>query len=214
MRKVGRCWILASAVVATGFCMPVIASAATTFGAEVFGGYNQYAMGDVNDAIQADFGTGFDELSGGISGGLGLRAWANPNWMFSTAWEILPLQTESGTTTINLNSHAFQGTAAYFFPSTTPNARYGLGAGVGYYVLGGSFEDSSDPTAAGDIDGNGFGLHALGMGEWQVNPSFAVNASAGYRYADFEIEDGSGNTADYSGLMGRVGFAFYFPTAK
>jgi hypothetical protein len=227
MRKVGRFIFVLSAVAALGF-WTLPASAGTTFGAEVFGAYNSYDMGDVNGVIELQSsGATFDELSGGITGGLGLRLWANPNWMFSAAWEPLRAETElasPGTTTINANANSFQLTGAYFFPSAT-KSRFGFGAGGGYYSLGGRVEDSanpSDPDANFDVEGSGFGFHGMGMGEFQINPSFSITSSAGYRFADIEIKDRDtaspdpldGKNASYTGLMARVGFAFYMPTAN
>jgi hypothetical protein len=134
--------------------------------------------------------------------------------MFSTDWEPLRLSTESGTNTINVDANSFQFTAAHFFPSAT-KARYGVGAGIGYYSISGSSEDTSDPSSNFDLQGTGFGFHALGFGEWSVNESLALTGSAGYRVADIGIDDVPpyvvDQTANYSGVMARVGFAFYMP---
>ena len=53
-----------------------VVSAAILIGAEVFGAFNTYSMGDVNDAIKVDnsAGANFDQLSNGIGGGLGTIA--------------------------------------------------------------------------------------------------------------------------------------------
>lgn len=212
MRQSGRFTVVLSALVALVAWMPPVSAA--TIGAEVFGAYNQYAMDDVNDFIgQANQGgSTFDELKGGITGGLGLRTWANPNWLFSATWEPLRNTTESGAATIDASANSFQLTGAYFFPSAT-KARYGIGAGAGYYSLSGEVSGSGDTDTDGTIDGTGFGFHAMGLAEWHTSSSFAITGSAGYRVADIEINDSSdGSTANYSGAMARVGFAFYMPT--
>jgi hypothetical protein len=218
MRHVARCGFLVAAVVALAAWMTP-ASAAPTFGGELFGAYNSYAMTDVNEQIQLanqNDGSTFDELSGSFTGGLGLRTWANTNWLFSASWEPLPSKTESGTTTLDMNANSFQVNGAYFFPSSSTKARYGIGAGLGYYLLNGKIEDTGSTE---DIGGNGVGFQVFGLSEWQVSPGFAVTGTAGYRNADFEIESENiaelhGRGATYSGFMGRVGMAFYLPTSS
>jgi hypothetical protein len=60
---------------------PTLAAAAN-FGVEAFGSFSTYSMKDVNDAISAanQAGSSFDDVSNGLSGGLGLKMWANQNW--------------------------------------------------------------------------------------------------------------------------------------
>jgi hypothetical protein len=199
---------------ALAIAVPSMASAAT-FGGEVFGAFNSYAMGDVNDGIQANnqnLGTNFDEISGSFTGGLNLKMWANPNWMFSAGWEPLFGNTEDAATgekwTVDGNS--FQFTGAYFWP-TTSKAKYGMAAGLGYYSLNGEQDDPANPPAV-EIKGSGVGFHFMGMGEWEMSPGFAVNAGAGYRVADVTVDDVTPESSvDYSGFMGRVGLSFYMP---
>ena len=200
--------------------VPVAASAAT-FGGEVYGAFNTHTMGDWNDVIDDanTSGGNFDNVSSDLTGGLDLRMWASPNWMFSAGWEPLFLNTEdsSSDTKLTLDANAFTFTGAYYFPSSS-KARYGLGAGLGYYVSGGSIESPSSPTV--DIDGSGVGFHFLGLGEWTVSPGFSITAASGYRVAKLsstELTDGTTTVdspydSDYSGFMGRVGLAFYMPT--
>lgn len=217
MRSVGRIIVVLSAIVALGVGMTPVNASAATFGVEAFGAYNTYAMDDVNTFIgQANQGGtyAFDELSGGITGGFGLRTWANPSWLITADWEPLRATTESNGAEINAGANSFQVTAAHFFPSAT-QARYGIGIGGGYYSLSGSVTGSGDPNTDGDITGSGFGFHALGMGEWHVNESFALTGTAGYRYADIGVDDSTtDDTVNYSGAIARVGFAFYMPTQK
>jgi hypothetical protein len=205
-------------VVALAMVPTFAAAAAGPFGAEVFGSFNTFAMGDVNDAIDAEntaFGTNFDDVSSGISGGLGLRMWANQNWMLSARWEPLFVETESdavgATGKQNLDANSFQFTGTYFFPSKNPTAKYGIGAGVGMYSIGGEVTDDAGNTA--DVEGSGPGFHFMGVGEWTMSPGFAFTGSAGYRVASVEIDNTSPTVnADYSGFMARAGLAFYLPS--
>ena len=195
--------VLAAAAMAV---TPMQASAAPTFGGEVFGAFNTYAMGDVNDAIDALNGLGadYDNVSNGLTGGLGIRMWANESWMFSGVWEPLFITIEDGQGGPDLTADAssYQFTGSYFFPSMS-SARYGIGAGLGYYTLA---EDTGE--------GSGVGFHVLGMGEWTVSRGFSLTAGAGYRVADIEVDNAGGATADYSGFMARVGLALYMPSGN
>jgi hypothetical protein len=200
---------------ALAIAVPSMASAAT-FGGEVFGAFNSYAMGDVNDALDASnqgSGTNFDEISGSFTGGLNLKMWANPNWMLSAGWEPLfgKSQDDASDVTLDVKGNSFQFTTGYFWPSTS-KAKYGMAAGLGYYSLNGESDDPANPPAV-EIKGSGVGFHFMGMGEWEMSPGFAVNAGAGYRVADVSIDDSTtDSTVDYSGFMGRVGLSFYMPS--
>ncbi len=206
---------LAMLFVVAFMAAPGIASAVTV-GGEVFGALNTYNMEDVNDALDLANASGadFDELSSGLTGGIGMRMWASPNWMLSATWEPLFLETESSTTseTRNLDANSFQFGAAYFFPSVTP-WKYGFGAGVGMYTIGGETTDPAATPTTTAVEGSGAGFHVMAMTEWTVSPGFSITGGAGYRMADIEI-DNSTSTANYSGFMGRLGLAFYLPGPK
>src|SRR5215471_775474 len=122
---------------------PTLAAAAN-FSAEAFGSFSTYSMKDVNDALSAanQAGSNFDKMSNGLSGGLALRMWANQNWQIAANWEPLRASTESSATTekFNVNAQSFSATGTYFLPSAT-TSRYGFGAGLGYYSIGGKVED-------------------------------------------------------------------------
>ena len=202
---------------------PTLAAAAN-FGVEAFGSFSTYSMKDVNDAIAAanQAGSNFDDVSNGLSGGLGLRMWANQNWAIGASWEPLRASTESATTSekFNVNSQSFTATGTYFLPSAT-NSRYGFGAGLGYYSIGGKLED---PTGSAKIEGSGVGFQFHGTGEWSINKQWGFTGTAGYRLAAVEMKDEQGNnlttasgdkaTADYSGFMGRHGVVMNFPSGK
>jgi len=201
---------------------PTLAAAAN-FGVEAFGSFSTYSMKDVNDAISAanQAGSNFNDVSNGLSGGLGLNMWANQNWQIGANWEPLRASTESSSTSekFNVNAQSFSATGTYFMPSAT-NARYGFGAGLGYYSIGGKVED---PTGSTKIKGSSVGFDFHGSGEWSLNKQWSIASTAGYRLAKPEMKDENGNnlttasgdkaTADYSGFMGRVGVVMYFPTA-
>ena len=199
---------------------PALANAAT-IGGEVFGAVNKYNMSDINDAIDianTNNAQTFDKLPNGVTGGISIRMWSSPNWMFSGTWEPLYVSTEStvpSSSKINLDANSFQATGAYFFPTKGhTNAKYGIGAGLGIYSVKG--EDTySVPNTTVDITGSGVGFHVLGLSEWTVNPGFSITAAAGFRSASVDIDNSATNqTADYSGFVGRLGMAFYMPKSK
>src|SRR6266850_917706 len=175
--------VLAVLGVLTLAMIPVAASAAT-FGGEVYGAFNTHTMGDWNDAIDlsnSTSGSNFDNVSSDLTGGLDLRMWATPNWLFTAGWEPLFLNSEDSANPgdkLTLDANAYTFTGAYFFPSSS-KAKYGLGAGLGYYVNNGTLESTGSPTV--DITGSGVGFHVLGLGEWSVSPGFSVTAASGYR---------------------------------
>lgn len=192
---------------------------ATTFGVEAFGAFNTYNMEDVNDALAVDNANGYnyDELTNGMTGGLGMRMWPNSSWMLEACWEPLFLETTSSanSSTWNMDANSFQVSAYRFFPSTNPKARFGLGGGLGIYSVNGENVDPSLIPTTLKIEGSGPGFHVMGVGEWTVNPSFNLTAGAGFRFADIELDNSNNSaTANYSGFTARVGMAFYFPEGK
>lgn len=220
MRKLQILSVLAVAVAVS--CGPSLASAAT-WGAGVHGSFNTHTMQDWNDALDAanDSGSEFENVGNDFTGGIDLRMWATPNWLFSAGWEPLFLNTEDNVSgqELSLNAQAFTATGAYFFPSSS-KAKYGLGAGLGYYMNSGELKDPSSPTI--DIQGGGVGFHFMGLGEWTMSPGMSFTGTAGYRIAKLtnsELTDGT-TTADspydneYSGFMARAGLSFYMPNAS
>ena len=195
-------------------------SMAMTIGGEVFGAFDTHTMEDwkdnVFDPINAAGGD-ISDPSSSFGGGLGLRMWPNSTWMVAATWEPIFLTREEDVTgeSIKLDANSFQGTLGYFFP-TTGNAKYGLGAGVGYYTLNGEITGAG----GGDLTGSTVGFHFMGMGEWTISPGFALTGSAGYRIAkisDTQLDDQSADPefeTDYSGLMLRAGLSFYMPSSS
>jgi len=193
-------------------------ASAATVGGEVFGAFSTVSMKDWNERIVAPVNQGggdMDEFSTGYGGGLGLRVWPNSKWMLSASWEPLFVSREEKTSgdEANLKANAFEATAGYFFPSSTP-ARFGLGAGLGLYSLGGEITSSSSTLK---LEGSTVGFHVMGLMEWTVKPGFSITGSAGYRMADIKdtkVDNVSASpemSTDYSGMTLRAGLAFYLP---
>ena len=205
--------------------LSAVTASAATFGGSVYGAFNTYSMEEWNDVIdEANEDPSFDynNVNSGFTGGLDLRMWATPSWMFSVGWEPLfaRIEDDAGTdeTEFDLNAHVISGNAAYFFP-TAGSAKYGIGAGVDYILNSGEL---SNATESIDIEGSGIGFHVMGLAEWMVSPGFAIHGGAGYRMAkvtDGEWTDGTDTIDalyenDYSGVVVRAGLAFYLPSGS
>jgi outer membrane protein W len=208
--------ILTILAVAAGSLMAVNASAGQ-FGASIYGAFNTHSMEDVNNDIEATnqgLGTDYNKIENGFTGGLDLRMWANPNVMIMAGWEPLFSTAKDETDAapdIKLTTHALSLSGAYFFPAQG-TARYGIGAGLGYYMAGGEIDG-----APGNFSGGGVGFHFMGMSEWTVSPGFAVTAAAGYRIAkisNMEFDSAETTDLDYTGFTSRLGLSFYMPQAN
>src|SRR5262249_9702926 len=151
-----RMAVVAAAAVMAFATAPALAM---TVGGEAFGGFNTFSMGDWNDAIdQANAsGSNFDAVHGGFGGSLGLRLWPNTNWMIAAPWEPLFESSKDNVTSqkLSLDGNSFQGTAGYFFPTSGP-AKFGVGAGLGFYSLSGNIKDPSFGTF--DLKGSTVGF--------------------------------------------------------
>jgi outer membrane protein with beta-barrel domain len=204
-------------------CVTAIAApvAAATVGGEVFGAFSTHSMKDWNERVVApanQSGGNMDEFNSGYGGGLGLRMWPTNRWMVSASWEPLFVSREEKVSgdVAKLNANAFEATAGYFFPSSSP-ARFGLGAGFGIYSLAGEITSSSSNDIK--LEGSTVGFHVHGLMEWNVRPGFALTGNAGYRIAkikDTKVDNQSATpelATDYSGLALRAGVAFYLPHA-
>lgn len=194
---------------------------AMTWGGEVFGSFDTHSMSDWKDQVVTPVnqaGGNMDDPTSSWGGGLGIRMWPNTNWMIAGTWEPIFLSREEKVSgdKLNLNANSFQVTGGYFFPSTG-KGKFGVGAGLGFYSLGGKIESTGSPDI--DLSGSTVGFHFMGMGEWTMSPGFALTGGAGYRIAkisDTKADDQSASPkfeTDYSGLMLRAGVAFYMPSA-
>lgn len=203
------------------------------FGISGFGGYNTYAMDDLNneliDPVNADptvaaAGISLDKVSKGFGLGGGVHAWMTKDLVISAEYERLMAGTKDEGNVlgspvaieIKAPASAFVLTAAHLFPSES-KCRFGLGAGIGYYSTSGTLEVSGTGGAFNDkVKGNGVGFHALGVMDYAATSQVHLGVRAGYRMAKAsDLEDSSGvkllNTdgsesqADWSGLMTRAG---------
>jgi hypothetical protein len=203
--------VLAVLVAAACVAMPRV-SAAANVGGEVFGAFNTHGMNDNNDGVSAlnQGGANFDEIKSGLTGGIAVRVWPMGSWMLSAAWEPLFLESSDGVSgdSFSMDAQTYQATVGFFFPTMTP-AKFGIAGGAGMYNIAG---EATSGSVTSKIEGSGVGFHAMGMTEMTVSPGFAVTGALGWRWADIEMDNSGGQTADYSGAMARVGLAFYLPT--
>jgi hypothetical protein len=207
-------------LLAMGCITAMVATAsAATVGGEVFGAFSTHSMKDWNDRIVApanQSGGNMQDFNTGYGGGLGLRVWPNSKWMIAGTWEPLFVSREEKVSgdKANLKANAFEATAGYFFPTRTP-AKFGLGAGLGVYSLGGEITSTSSSNLK--LEGSTVGFHVMGMMEYTIKPGFSFTGNAGYRVAnikDTKVNNVSASpelSTDYSGLMLRAGLAFYLP---
>jgi hypothetical protein len=204
--------------------------AETQFGIAGFVGYNTYGMEDANEVIDevndALVGTGYslDEINSGIAFGGGLRIRPSSQVMIALDYERLSADTELSIFDfgfkLDVPANAFTATAVYLFPSTS-RARFGIGAGLGYYNSSGSLRaDSSGVGGEIDVEGSGVGFHGVGSLDFAISPVVHLEGMAGYRLAETSDVEVGGETAfnaegeeatlDWSGFMSRVGLTFYF----
>lgn len=204
------------------------------FGVAFLTGYNTYAQSDLNDELVAPInvllsGTGYkmDEVSSGIGfgGGLRYRSTTSPV-VVAVDYERLTghskLSVPGGEFEVKAPANAFTATVYYFFPSAS-RARFGVGAGGGVYSSAGSLRTYDSGTATEetvDLEGTGAGFHGVGAADVTLSNVSHLEVSIGYRYAktsDLKVagvkaqnSDGSDSKLDWSGLVTRVGFGFYF----
>lgn len=234
MERIRLCAMVAAFVFALGIA-PRTADAASQFGVGVFGGFQTYSMDDVNEDIQAandDLGTSLDEVSSGAGFGAGIRMRTSGPLILSLDYMRLTGSTEDSGTDAGITyeidydvpANAVVLGATYLFPSES-RARFGLTGGIGYYMADATFNlmatDGVDTiTFEGEGSGNGVGFHGAGSVDVMLSPIVHLEASLGYRVAksgDLEVDypDGTSETIedyeiDWSGLMSKVGFSFYF----
>jgi hypothetical protein len=217
---------------------PTWASASSMrWGIAAFGGYQTYSMSDINDAIATindDAATSgatgsLDDIKHGIGFGGGIHGMSE-TWVASLEYVRLDAKSSadfnSGGTTITgeikVPANGVTAGATYLFPSSSRKARFGLGAGIGYYSADGQDKaiTSGGATISNDITGHAFGFHGMGVVDSPISNVVHLELQAGYRYAktsnvkEAGVEalnaDGSKAKIDWSGLMTRFGLTFYF----
>ena len=221
-------------LVAAGLVAPSPGRAEGEFGVAFLSGFQTYAQGDLNDELVAPInvvlaGTGYkmDDVSNGIGFGGGLR-WRSTTSPITVAVDYERLNGSSklsvpgGDFEIKAPANAFTATVYYYFPSAS-RARFGFGAGGGFYSSAGNVRayDSGTMTEdSEDLKGSGVGFHGVGAADVTLSTVTHLDVSIGYRYAkttDIMVagvkvlnSDGSDSKLDWSGLATRVGLSFYF----
>jgi hypothetical protein len=209
------------------------AFASGQWGVSGFAGYHSYSMSDLNDEVIAPInlvlsGTGYsmDKITSGIGFGGGIRYRTPGKLTIGVDYERLDgsseLKVPGGSFKISTPADAVSATLVYFFPSTS-KARFGLGGGLGYYSSSGEakvYDSTTQQEQSESLEGSGVGVHGVGAMDLTLSPVAHLEANIGYRYAkttDLTIagtkaQTSSGDDAklDWSGLLTRVGFTFYF----
>ena len=207
---------------------PGTAGAVGQWGVAGFGGYNSYAMEDVNDQIGelndslavSGISQRLDEISSGIGFGGGLRYRTASGMIVGLDFERLTASSDVSIMGVGVEMDAganvVTATVNYLFPSSS-RARFGLAGGLGYYSSAGKvsvFDPTTSASIEFDLKGNTLGFHGGGTVDVALGSTARLEALAGYRYAkasDVEIESFQTNgEIDWSGFMSRVGLAFYF----
>jgi hypothetical protein len=208
-------------------------AAAVQFGIGAFGTYSTYSMTDLNDDIIRPLndlleGAGasdrMDDVDHGITFGGGLRARTGPKIQLALDYERLNASSDvsdgTGTIEVDVPANAVVATVTYLLSSTS-RARYGFGAGIGYYSADGgfTFDDGAGTVEEEKLEGSGLGYHAGFAFGLPLTDQVALDAFGGYRQAkttDLKWDgvtvtssEGDDATLDWSGLMARVGLTFY-----
>ncbi len=188
------------------------------------GGWNTYAMSDVNgdiDAIAAAIApVSIKDISGGADLELGAGApvarWLDAGVAYERLWASASPSQGSDATTYHLPAEVFKATLWRTFPSSSPD-RLGFAIGLGIVRLTGADIRNVDVgTSVGQGDVSGSGLFAEGAltSTWRISGPLSLAASLGYRYARIGKVEVGGQTAyrgdgqqyaiDYSGLAIRA----------
>jgi hypothetical protein len=193
----------------------VTPAAAASFGIEAFGSYNTHLMslwnGDLEVANAG--GSQFNRIDHTLTGGVGLQSKLSPIWLLQIQWEPLFLESRDSATgrALVFDTQTMRLDVTWLAPSSS-HARFGLGAGLGYYWLDGRRESGGVPNA--ELSGNTLGLQVHGLMERVMTRGFLLHATAGYRLANITDTRVNGISparkleTDYSGWMLRLGLAY------
>ena len=181
-----------------------------TIGVRAFGGYNTYAMGDLNDIMRGLFVPpgSYGDPKDGYSLGVGAELSWRPSLSFTLSYErLVPgRMSEVNGQKMQLPANALLLEAEYR-RRVRPRLRLGVGGGAGYYQLG---EETESPGTSRNYEGDGFGGQAFGLGEWELTPAASIGLDVGYRWAAVEVSEVNrqpptfGIEMDYSGLNTRL----------
>lgn len=179
---------------------------AAALNVELYGGWNRYAMGAVNDSLEslnASVGTDLGPIRAGPAWGIGLRQWAGENVLTRLEFEKVSATTEDPTVRVSLGALVWSVGATWFTPAAG-RFRYGLGIGFGLY--------SSYGTLAGlKTSGLGYGPRGTAEVIMPMGSKWSLHGTAGYRWARIPnmkiAENETDIDADYSGAILRLGIA-------
>lgn len=212
--------VVALAISAIALTAGISSASEMRWGANVFGAFNTFSMKDWNDIIdQSNSGSGssFDNIKSGYSFGLGPFVVVGDQWQVGAHYEMLMAKkSEYQGVSIKPKANSFGVSVDYLFP-TQGKTSFSLGASGDYYTLNGELDD---PTTTNKTKGSGAGGQVRGTASYAFAPEFAGFLSAGYRFADINIDTIGGQdvsasglkSEDYSGLVLRVGISLM--TAK
>lgn len=195
-----------------------------------FLGYGSYAMDDLNDAISgSSYGGSLEEIEGGVAFGGGLRYRASPSFVLGLDYERLTGSSaasaaggsaESDDVEVDASGSAITATA-HLLLSSSSRARFGVAAGLGYYTwLGGvsGFDLANVPDEDAGIayfyaDDNALGFHFGATADVALARSARLEMLLGFRVAKTMalgmMDTDSGGEIDWTGLMTRVGLAYF-----
>ncbi len=219
------------------------------FGVTGFGGFNTYKMSDVNDDFIAFANDSLlkpnglatlSDIKHGLDLGGGLCAWVTKDILVSAEYERLFARSKADgnylgtayTFELKIPANAISLSGGYYFPSTS-KARFGLGAGVGYYWTKATVEATVGSVSftspdSSEVKGHGIGFHGVGLLDYAATPQVHLGVQVGYRFAKTTelkyandqiiykedpvtgLETTTKEKADWSGLVARGGITFLF----
>ena len=211
-------------VLVVAVLLAAAASPARAVWLSVGGGWNSYAMRDVNADIDAVADAiaplTLKEISGGadleVAAGAPVARWLDAGASFERLWASATPNKGDGSE-YRLPAEVFKATLYHTFPTSSADV-LGVAASLGLVrCTGGARIVSVDIATAGgqgSVSGTGPFAEADFTGDWRISGPFSVAATLGYRYARIgRVEvggdtayrsDGRNYTVDYSGISVRV----------
>lgn len=178
-------------------------SQAGKWGLSLNGGFNTYAMNDVNDMLANSGLSGSPSINVGGQAGLGVdyriaetwKAGAQVNYLFASNSAAVPdgpgLVGKQDTT---LNATEILAKGSYVFPRVATGLDLRVGVGLGALVLTGATQTLSLPAVGGafplpalnqtvDMSGAGFDGKIFVGADYYFLPNLSLGLDLGYRYA-------------------------------
>ncbi len=193
-------------------------------------GYHGLAMGDINEADfrwHEDSPDGFDlnDLNSGMALSFGLGFDMSNSLGYGLFWEHQYASTSGTdqelTADVNLAADSFIGRLNFNFIKQK-NWRLGVAGALGYLVVGGDVNKTTDGASYGqtDLTGNTWSFEGMGLFEFVVGKSSMLQVTVGWREATVESfkngtatvfkENGENMHIDYTGFTTRVGWKLRF----